>query len=1281
MAKSIVKIVSFLLLSLLLSAGILLGIAYYWASAHKEQIPEQSRAWLYAEAGLLLHEKATFQINYWEYFPFLAVDVNEVQVESVDSCATPLFKAQKVHLLIHPARLFNSEIQIEHIYVDGGKVFIEKYKDGTTNLPTWSGSDGENTMHIHPLKVHLQNVELEYSNIDKQKHHQVLFRVGVVDFVPRDEQLAIQIQGNCFFHELLFKPHKGPYLKDAETILNLSLSVDHCNNKLDILPSTLAVNETTINIYGDLDTRERPWINLHIEAPSISLAQGLPILPTHLQSKLHRFKADKKFKVHALLNGLTGVEPIPLRVVFETQNARLAADNIEVTQANLKGVFDNQCLSHPTEIDTAKCLDLTLSKGLLFDKFPIEATIFNNGIVNTGIVADGHINMPLKTFNTYLPAHHAFFEDGHCSFPFTLKGDPALLFDRSADSLGVSLQAEALISNGLFRYLPNQLKCERISAKLKIEGRDMIVDHLLFMLKQDSFHFRGKVIDFLPMVLQKPHQLTTQLFLTSNALVLDSLIAQPTNKDQAFPVGSLQLVEDLSQHGQLNLHIETDTLQINKMSVHNARFNCELFNQCTLDGYQTASCLQISDFTGTAYDSIDLRVSLLATELRNPFIQMDMDVSAPLEQLNALMPKDKLLLTNGDLLIQIAYQGYLVDYTSLDTAILKGQVQGSSTLKGAAFQYHPNGFEFEEVNARLRFDEHHLYVDEISGNLNENAITADGFITDFIPFLVGHQNVMYANLLIQTPRLDFSTLQVQEHRNTDTTISFIPNVIGNAIDRTIQKIEGRFDVCADELLFRDFRMTKVSFQSTFFQHCNDQMEQPACVYIDSLSALLWGSAPFSAKVQVIGLNRPRFIADVAAELPLLELNRMFPPNQFTFLGGRLKTNFHYEGCPDEQFDMNTNILNAFFQGEAQLISADLNYKPRGFEFRQLDGSFVFDNKGLYLHNIATILNGNHLIAKGTMPNFMPFLLNPGQRLQAELTIESPHFSFDQFKAPQKFASNRKAKAIAPTQFTTVVDTALEQIIAKLKIRLDTVSYRQFRGEAINGTLTMRPDYLRFDEVNLDIANGHLALNGQISNLEKHQPEIDIRAKFKQADIQKVFYAFENFGQDQLQAHNIAGTLNADIMFRARGNANYDLLPESKSGSFHLEVMDGELIEFPALQAMSGALFKKRNMDHVRFANLKNTFTLDGQNLKIEYFYVVSNVLDFGLQGVYSIGSDEDTRLLFEVPVSNIFQRNLEIEHGYQDKGRWKMLPLLLEATKEDDGLELNYRLFRGSWKE
>jgi hypothetical protein len=129
-------------------------------------------------------------------------------------------------------------------------------------------------------------------------------------------------------------------------------------------------------------------------------------------------------------------------------------------------------------------------------------------------------------------------------------------------------------------------------------------------------------------------------------------------------------------------------------------------------------------------------------------------------------------------------------------------------------------------------------------------------------------------------------------------------------------------------------------------------------------------------------------------------------------------------------------------------------------------------------------------------------------------------------------------------------------------------------------------------------------------------------RVEQIDLDKLLFKFENFGQDHLVSENLHGKLSGRITGKVHLHA--DLVPIIDDSDIHLdvEVVQGRLEHYSALDAMSD-YFKDKNLDRVRFDTLKNQLDLNKGVLSVPAMTINSTL------GFIEISGKQDMNMNME----------------------------------------------------
>lgn len=121
--------------------------------------------------------------------------------------------------------------------------------------------------------------------------------------------------------------------------------------------------------------------------------------------------------------------------------------------------------------------------------------------------------------------------------------------------------------------------------------------------------------------------------------------------------------------------------------------------------------------------------------------------------------------------------------------------------------------------------------------------------------------------------------------------------------------------------------------------------------------------------------------------------------------------------------------------------------------------------------------------------------------------------------------------------------------------------------------------------------------------------------------------------------------------------------------------DGALINYEPVKKLQRFVFKKRDFDNIRFAELKNRLEIDNQEIKINRMEIQSTVMSMFVEGIYNQKGGTDISI--QVPLSNFKRRRADYNPeniGVDKKGGSS---LFIRGRPGDDGrIQFKLDLFR-----
>ncbi len=167
------------------------------------------------------------------------------------------------------------------------------------------------------------------------------------------------------------------------------------------------------------------------------------------------------------------------------------------------------------------------------------------------------------------------------------------------------------------------------------------------------------------------------------------------------------------------------------------------------------------------------------------------------------------------------------------------------------------------------------------------------------------------------------------------------------------------------------------------------------------------------------------------------------------------------------------------------------------------------------------------------------------------------------------------------------------------------------------------------------------------------------------NVQKLFYAFENFGMKSLTSDNIRGVLNTTTHLKLGIDGNGNLVKNSMLGNLQFSLKKGALKDFEPMKNIQKIIFKNRDFANIEFAELKDTLKIKKGEVFIPRMEIQSNVLSLFVEGIYSFGNN--TNISIQVPLSNLKKRDEDYEVKNKGAKRKAGASVYLRAKGADDG--------------
>lgn len=440
----------------------------------------------------------------------------------------------------------------------------------------------------------------------------------------------------------------------------------------------------------------------------------------------------------------------------------------------------------------------------------------------------------------------------------------------------------------------------------------------------------------------------------------------------------------------------------------------------------------------------------------------------------------------------------------------------------------------------------------------------------------------------------------------------------------------------------------------------------------------WHGLPVrSEQITILNLKQPLLSCDLTSVFPLTRLNELLGTKTLYLSQGEGNVQLTYIG----PLVKNDNT-NSFINGAILFKDAVIEYTPRKVEMKKVNGKLVFKNSDVIIENLQCEVLNNNIKMDGQARSLLTLINTQPDKANINWNIHIPVMNLSSFLYLFKSRESVNRQPVKKSTLQGVankIDDFIER--GRLQVKLDAgkLIYKNFEGRNVLADITLLNDRYIINNVSMDHSGGHISLKGNLlSKTNSHQANLE--AHMDNVNVSKVFADFNNFGQDGLTAQSIEGKLTADINASMEMTNEGHVIPSTIVSQVDFSLKDGALNNYEPIKKLQRFIFKNRNFDNIRFAELKNRLEIKNQEIRINRMEIQSTVMSMFIEGIYNKKGTTD--LSIQVPLSNLKKRDEDYNPeniGVNKKGGGSIF--IRGKPGEDGNIKFKLDLFRRYNKE
>lgn len=448
-------------------------------------------------------------------------------------------------------------------------------------------------------------------------------------------------------------------------------------------------------------------------------------------------------------------------------------------------------------------------------------------------------------------------------------------------------------------------------------------------------------------------------------------------------------------------------------------------------------------------------------------------------------------------------------------------------------------------------------------------------------------------------------------------------------------------------------------------------ERTGQLRIESAEARL-GSGRIVVEGSVNDFHEPTMQLSMEGELRLEELLRLAGASETMRAEGRVAVELGFAGrWPVVQSDSTSTIdptllRQSRYNGVAELsgVSFATQEMPRAVE--ELYGRVNFEGDYATVNELRLRLGESDLRVSGTLKNVLPWVLTQNEVLVVEARSQSRRIDLNGLLAAEDQPSTEEAYAfVLPNDLDLHLDASVDEL-----------TFRNFTATAISGSVSLNRSGLRINPVRFNTCDGQAALELAVTPSGRGF-RVTSAGLLSSINIRKLFFAFEEFGQEFITSTNLRGTCKVDAVFSASMSETLQLDPRSIVSSIDLTVENGELIGLQSLADISAYMRANKlispfievdrledSMRHIRFETLENRIEIKDERIYFPMMDIKSSALDIKASGSHWF----DNRIDYSVGLylRDILVRKERREFGeVEDDGLGSRFFLSMKGSVDD----------------
>lgn len=509
--------------------------------------------------------------------------------------------------------------------------------------------------------------------------------------------------------------------------------------------------------------------------------------------------------------------------------------------------------------------------------------------------------------------------------------------------------------------------------------------------------------------------------------------------------------------------------------------------------------------------------------------------------------------------------------------------------------------DVDQITDTYKFTESKLYMGNMNFDVGGSVIHNDK--KHYVNLAITGAKTKLQSFMEEIP---YEYRKYFEDYKAEGDFYFNTTIIGSYLNNDLPGVLVSFGIKDGNIAQKkaDITLENVNLSGTYSNGTAHSLSTSELVIKDFSSTLKSGK--IKGNIIVKNFSKPEIEMLLDANMDLSELQDFLKIDSIASVSGKMEMSVSFKGSVNSEGGFKVkDFISSTTSGKLNITFAELAIKNDPRKYTGIEGKFEFSNNDLIINSFSLMINQSDIKLKGYFKNLLSFLFLEDQKLLIEANLTSVNTELDNLLQYYTTTADTTYRLIFP-----------EKIEFKLNVDIGKLTFNKFTATNVAGKVKLKNMQLLADPLTFNSVDGSVDGVVMVDGSQSGKLLISCDADIKEVNIKKLFYEFENFGQNSMKDENLEGVTTADIQFA--GVWSDDLKPDLNKmyAKADIKIEKGRLLNYEPMKGLSKFL-KISDLEDVKFSTLHNQIEIKNKTIIIPAMEIKSNAIDIIASGEHT----------------------------------------------------------------